>query len=259
MRLRARADAHQDIHGRLVDEVQNGLEGPRITADGPELRIHRWGGRALAPSLSHYAQAQKTSEDQYGLWRLRALLKRPTLIWAPKPEWQRSSKPARPMTQWEQFVTRCKNTHALTWHRASKEHSDTVKKNAVNTQCIGAGSMLVDFVNTIREELRWLPKCNIEDAWHNIINGVLFNELKEAVAHTVHDQWLGLVNAVGWVDRQWYKLNGRLHRMKRCEETGSTQMFCYLADTRQHDRRSLDQALQGQTVLKAVTITHMYE
>ena len=103
IRLRARAAAHQDIHGKLVDEVQAGLEGPRIKADGPELRIHRWGGRALAPSLPHFAQAEKTSEDQYGIWRLRTLLKRPTLIWAPKPPWQRSSKAARPMEPMEQL------------------------------------------------------------------------------------------------------------------------------------------------------------
>ena len=72
-RLRARTAAHQDVHGKLVDEVQRGLEGPRIKADGPELRIHRWGGRALAPSLTHFAQAEKTSEEQYGTWRLACI------------------------------------------------------------------------------------------------------------------------------------------------------------------------------------------
>ena len=259
IRLRARAAAHQDIHGKLVDEVQAGLEGPRIKADGPELRIHRWGGRALAPSFVHFAQAEKTSEDQYGIWRLRTLLKRPTLIWAPKLPWQRSSKAARPMNQWKNFVNWCKNTHALKWYQASKEYSDALKKSTVNTSSIGSGSMPCHFLHTIHEELQWLPRGNIEDAWHGIINGALFHELEESTARLVHDQWLELVYEVGWVDRQKCKMDGQLDRMKRRDEAGHTQQLCYLADARQYDRKTLDQALQGQTVLKAVTITHMYE
>ena len=259
MRLRARADAHQDMHGKLVDEFQAGLEGPRIKADGPELRIHRWGGRALAPSLPHYAQAEKTSEDQYGIWRLRTLLKRPTLIWAPKQPWRRPSKKARPMHQWKNFVKYRRETYALEWHRASKEYSDSSKKSAVKTLCIGAGSMACHFLHTIHAELQWLPRGDVEDAWHGSINRVFFHELEEATAHFIHDQWRELACAVGWVDRQKCKMNGQLDRMQKRDEAKQVRHFCYLADARHYDRRSLDQALQGQTVLKAVTVTHMYE
>jgi len=119
--------------------------------------------------------------------------------------------------------------------------------------------MVVDFLNTIHAELQWLPKGNIEDAWQGIVNGVLYHELGDEMARTIHDQWIGLTNAVGWASRQLCKLGGRLDRIKKRDEDRSTHTFCYLADTRQYDRKSLDQALQGQTVLKAVTVTHMYE
>jgi hypothetical protein len=119
--------------------------------------------------------------------------------------------------------------------------------------------MLCHFLHTVHEELQWLPRGNIEDAWHDIINGALFHELGESTARSIHDQWLELVYEVGWADRQKCKMDGQLDRMKKRDEARHTRQFCYLADARQYDRKTLDQALQGQTVLKAVTITHMYE
>ena len=114
--------------------------------------------------------------------------------------------------------------------------------------------MVVDFLNTIHAELQWLPKGNIEDAWQGIVNGVLYHELRDEKARTIHDQWIGLTNAVGWASRQMCKLGGRLDRIKKRDEDRSTHTFCYLADTQHYDRKSLDQALQGHLSLKLLRL-----
>ena len=81
------------------------------------------------------------------------------------------------------------------------------------------------FLHTIHEELQWLPRGNIEDAWHGIINGALFHELEESTARSIHDQWLELVYEVGWADRQKCKMDGQLDRMKKRDEAGHTHSF----------------------------------